>query len=124
MAYLVRQPRTRYWIAAFIDASGRQIKKSTREVDKKRAQKVADMYERAAKKQGSGQVVRRAFNEFYREAYGEFLPTSSVRKYAKLWLARRRAEMTDSSYSRYEKIIEKFLGFLSSDAIVIFPVSE
>jgi integrase len=116
MAYLVRQPRSRYWIAGFIDASGRQIKKSTREVDKKRAQKVADMFERAAKKQGNGQVVRRAFNEFYREAYGELLPSSSVRGYAKLWLTRRRAEMTDSSFCRYEKIVEKFLHFLQSDA--------
>lgn len=116
MAFLVRQPRSRYWIAGFVDASGREVRKTTREVDKRRAQKVADQFERVAKKRGNAQSVRQAFNEFLRDAYGESLPSSTVRDYARSWLERRKGEMTEGSYVRYEKMIEKFLNFLDNDA--------
>jgi integrase len=116
MASLIRQPRTRYWTAAFRDSTGRQVRQTTRETDKRKAQKVADILERTAKKQGNAQTVRQAFVDFYRDAYGEDLPSSNVREYAASWLAGRKAETTNSSYARYEKIVEKFLHFLGKDA--------
>jgi integrase len=116
MATLIRYLRSRYWIAAFRDSTGRQIRQTTRETDKRKAQKVADILERTAKRQGNAQTVRQAFVNFYRDAYGEELPSSSVREYAASWLEARKAETTDSSYARYEKIIEKFLRFLGKDA--------
>jgi hypothetical protein len=58
MATVIKYPTGRYWIAAFRDASGRQHRRTTREVDRKGAQPVAEQYERVAKRQGSPQRVR------------------------------------------------------------------
>ena len=76
MASIVRSRSSRYWIAAFRDASGKQHRRSTREADKKRARAVAQQYERVAKRQGSPQRVRQVFSEFYREHYGRTSPSS------------------------------------------------
>ncbi|MGB7792070.1 MAG: hypothetical protein WBL39_12755, partial [Terrimicrobiaceae bacterium] len=78
MASIVRSRSSRYWIAAFRDASGKQHRRSTREVDKKRALAVAQQYERVAKRQGSPQRVRQVFSEFYREHYGQDIPFTTV----------------------------------------------
>jgi hypothetical protein len=37
MAAILKQPGSRYWIAAFRDAKGKQIRRSTRETVKTRA---------------------------------------------------------------------------------------
>ena len=64
MASLVKVPTSKYWIAAFRDASGRQHRRTTREIDRKRAQVVADKYERVAQRKGSPQRVRQILSEF------------------------------------------------------------
>ena len=89
MASIVRSHSSRYWIAAFRDASGKQHRRSTREADKKRALAVAQQCERIAKRQGSPQRVRQAFSEFYREHYGQDIPLTSVADYASQLLSAR-----------------------------------
>ena len=88
MASVIRYPSGRYWIAAFRDSSGRQHRRTTRETDRKRAQTVADQYERAAKGKGHPQRVRQILSEFLRDHFagGEELPFSSVSDYSKAWL--------------------------------------
>ena len=116
MASLIRYPDCRYWIAAFRDSRGRQIRRSTREVDKRRAQRTADILERAAKRQGNPQSIRQAFAEFCRDQFGEELHSALLRDYAQRWLAGRKAEVSHSTQVRYEKIVGKFLSFLGSRA--------
>jgi len=106
----------KYWIAAFRDLAGRQHRRSTGEVVKSRALVVAQQYERVARRKGNPQRVRATFVDFYREHYGEELPSASVRTYAQNWLATRKAETSPSTYNRYEKTVEKFLTFLGTDA--------
>jgi integrase len=116
MASVIRYPSGRYWIAAFRDASGRQHRRTTRETDKKRAQAVAEKYEMAAKRKGSPQRVRQIFHEFYRDHYGEDLPSSNVRRYAESWLAVRKAETSPGTHRRYSEAVVKFLSFLGPQA--------
>jgi integrase len=116
MASLVRYSHCRYWIAAFRDASGRQCRQSTREVDKRRAQSVADQYERIAKRKGNPQHVREVFSRFYREHYNQDLPSASVRIYAKRWLDAHERELGGATYQHYKRTFEKFLEFLGPDA--------
>ena len=116
MASVVRSHSSRYWIAAFRDASGKQHRRSTREADKKRALAVAQQYERVAKRQGSPQRVRQVFSEFYREHYGQDIPFTSVADYASQWLSARKAEVSPSTHRRYGDTIAKFLEFLGSHA--------
>ena len=116
MASLVKAPTSKYWIAAFRDASGRQHRRTTREIDRKRAQAVAEKYERVAQRKGSPQRVKQILSEFFREHYSEELPFASVRKYALEWLASRRAETSPATHRRYGAAIGKFLAFLGPDA--------
>ena len=101
---------------AFRDASGRQHRRTTREVDRKRAQAVAVQFERMAKRKGSPQRVRQILSEFYREHYGHDLPFASVRKYASTWLAARKVETAPATHRRYGDTVAKFLSFLGAFA--------
>jgi integrase len=116
MATVIRQPGSRYWIAAFRDAAGKQYRRSTREVDRKRAQAVAVQYERVAKAKGSAQRVRRVISEFMREHYGQDLPATRARDYCARWLAARRAETAPGTHRRYSDIVAKFLAYLGPAA--------
>jgi integrase len=116
MASLVKVPTSKYWIAAFRDASGRQHRRTTREIDRKRAQVVADKYERVAQRKGSPQRVRQILSEFFRDHYGEALPFASVRNCALEWLATRKAETSVSTQQCYGGAVQKFLAFLGADA--------
>ena len=116
MASLVKAPTSKYWIAAFRDSSGKQHRRTTRESDRKRAQVVADQYERVAQAKGNAQRVRQILSEFFRDHYGEDLPFISFRKYALDWLATRKAETAVGTCQRYHGAVQKFLAFLGSDA--------
>jgi integrase len=116
VASIVRCHSSRYWIAAFRDASGKQHRRSTREADKKRALAVAQQYERVAKRQGSPQRVRQVFSEFYREHYGQDIPFVSTTDYANQWLAAKRPEISASSFRRYEEAVAKWLTHLGPAA--------
>jgi integrase len=116
MATIVRKPTSKYWFAAFRDARGRQHRKTTREIDKKRAQTVADQLERVAQRKGNPQKVRETFANLYKEFYGEDLPSATVRGFIDRWLKDRKRETSDATYAIYEKTAERFLTFLSGDA--------
>jgi integrase len=114
MATVIKYPTGRYWIAAFRDASGRQHRRTTREVDRERAQAVAAQFECLAKRLGSPQRVRQILSEFYREHYGRELPFASLRKYASSWLAASKVETAPATHRRYGDTVSKFLDFLGA----------
>ena len=116
MASVVKQPSCKYWIAAFRDASGRQHRRTTREIDRKRAQAVAEQFERVAQRKGNPQRVRQIFAEFYRDHYGQELPVSSVQDFTHGWLVARKAETSPSTFRRYEDAVERFINFLGAHA--------
>jgi len=116
MASLVKLPQSKYLVAAFRDSRGRQHRRSTRETDRKRAQRVADVYERVAKGKGNASRVRQTISEFFADHFHEDLPTASVRVYFTRWLAARKPELARATYLRYEKTIQRFLRHLGTGA--------
>jgi hypothetical protein len=90
MASVLRYPSSRYWIACFRDANGRQFRRSTRETVKTRALAVAGAFERAAKAKGSAQRVRQVLSGFLAEHFDEELPAATVADLFSRWLAARR----------------------------------
>jgi integrase len=121
MASLVKYPRSKYWFAAFRDASGRQIRQSTREVDKRRAQSVADMLERIAQKKGDRQHMAQVFSAFWREHYpgAEAPGTVSVKAYVERYLAAHSSQVGEATAARLKKTFEKFLSFLGADFAMV-----
>ena len=110
MAFVLKYPTSRYWIASFYDANGRLHRRSTKETDKRRAIEVARIYEKAAKGVGSPQHVRQALSEFMREHFRSDLPTASVRDYCEQWLPARRAETSPVTWRRYSDAPKPFLN--------------
>jgi integrase len=113
---LVKYPGSKFFYAAFRDSRGKQCRRSTREVVRKRAQAVADQLERVAQRKGDPGRIRQAFAEFYRDHYAEDLPNASVCRYAQAWLASRKAETAATTFGRYQRDIKEFLRFLGADA--------
>ena len=116
MASIVRQPGTKFWIAAFRDGEGKQHRRSTGELLKSRALEVAKQYERVAKNKGNRHKVRNTFADFHREHYGVNLRFASVRTYFGNWLIPRKAETKPATFSRYKRTVERFLEFLGDSA--------
>ena len=115
MASLIKQS-SRYWIAAFRDATGRQYRRSTGETNRVRAQAVADKYEHAAKAKGNPQRVRKTLSEFLRDHYGEELPFATTSDFVGQWLAARKVETSSGTFRVYEDVVRKFLSFLGAKA--------
>ena len=86
MSSVVKQPGSKFWIAAFRDATGKQHRRSTGETIKTRALEVAKQFERVARGKGNRHRVRNTFADFYREHFGIDLPFSSVRTHCQNWL--------------------------------------
>lgn len=116
MASILRKPTSKFWFAAFRDATGRQHRKSTGTTDKTKAKRIAQQYETVAQRKGNPQRVRETFANLYKEFYGEELPSATVRGFIDRWLKHRKGETSDATYSIYEKTAERFLAFLSGDA--------
>ena len=116
MASLIKRPTSKFWVAAFRDAQGRQYRRSTGEIDKKRAQAVAEKLELVAQRKGNPQRVRQTFAEFFRDHYGQDVPFLSVRDFTGRWLAARKVETSSATFRRYDEIVRKFLGFLGTAA--------
>jgi integrase len=116
MATVLQSPTSRYWIAAFRDASGKQYRRTTRETNRTRAQAVAEKYEHAAKARGNSQRVRKILSEFLRDHYGEEPPFATARDFISQWLAARKTEISPATFRRYEEVTAKFLTFLEAKA--------
>jgi integrase len=116
MATVIKQPGSKYWIAAFRDATGKQHRRSTGEVLKFRALEVAKQFERVSKGKGNRHKVRNTFADFYREHFGIDLPFASARTYCQNWLTARKAETSAATYARYERTIQRFLDSLGEHA--------
>jgi hypothetical protein len=114
MASVLRYPSSRYWIACFRDASGRQYRRSTREVVKTRALAVAGVYERAVKAKGNPARVRQQIASLLADHFGEDVPTATVAAFFSRWLAARRREIAESSFHRYGIAVRSFLSFLGA----------
>jgi|SRR5271166_1948218 len=116
MATILKKPTSKFWFAAFRDATGRQHRKSTGTIDKTRAKRIADQYQNVAQRKGNPQKVRENFANLYREFYGEELPSATVRAFVTRWLGDRARETAPATYSVYEKTAERFLAFLGGAA--------
>src|SRR5437762_1971043 len=121
MASLVKSSHSRYWIAAFRDASGRQYRQTTREINRHRAQAVADMLERIAQKKGDRQHMSQVFSQFWREHYpgAEAPGTVSVKTYVERYLAAHSAQVGETTAGRYKRTFEKFIAFLGADLAMV-----
>jgi integrase len=118
MASIIKKSSSKFFFACFRDVNGRQWRKTTREVDRKKALKIAEVYEQLAQRKVKAHRVREITNELIREFYGEEVPSATVREFSQSWLAMKAVAVSPGTLEAYRKTVSKFIAFLGPAAEV------
>lgn len=126
MASIWKHPESKYWHANFTLPGGGRTNRSTRETDPKKAAKIAEGFELAARHRMTEGQVRRVISELYERISGTPLTSATVREYFVGWLERKRVENADSTADRYASAVRPFLDFLGAraDAELMFVTAK
>jgi len=128
MAYLRKLPTSRNWIAAFIDGQGRLRNRSTQIADagtpaeradaKRRAIKVAETYERAARGELAKETkVKATLLELVELVGGPKVETLTARQFLNNWVDRAEAAgKSEATMARYKQVTREFLAALGDKA--------
>lgn len=101
MASLRKKPGTRYWVACFTDANGRQRQRSTKSTNRAAAQRIADGFEALYRRRQTETQVRRTMADIFEEVHGEPLCAITVKVWFDRWLERIKPEIGQATYQRY-----------------------
>jgi integrase len=123
MSSLHRHKKSPFWYCFYRTENGKQHFKSTGTTNKAVARIICDKLGKVAKlsrkKQCTTDRVRRlieaAMTEVLEES-GQVLPRSTVRDFLTSWLKEKEDAGAETTYQRYQGIVEKFLAFLGHRA--------
>jgi integrase len=110
MASVHRKTTSKYWFARYYDTEGKQHCCSTKQTDKKKAQKVADGYEGIYRSRNTIDYVRDTFNRIAREIDPD-AQVLTVKDYFKRWREGHAGELAERTLESYDKRMKDFLGF-------------
>lgn len=95
---------------------GQRVQRSTKETDRKKAQKMADTFEEATRAKQTARAAQRVIADIYQRVTGERLPSSKVQDYFEAWLARKQPETAENTFEFYRGKAAGFLAFLGEKA--------
>ena len=135
MASVRRKSGSRYWFACFLFADGTRVQRSTKETDRKKAQRLAESFEEIARNRLTARQAQRVVADTYQRVTGNSLRTTTTRDYFKSWLDRKKPETSTSTHLFYTGKVCRFLEWLgdranatvldiTSDDILAFRASE
>lgn len=112
-----KHPNSPFWTACFTDENGKQVKKTTKQTDRRMAMKAAEAFEEAARKARAIELTRAAavkvLNELMERTHGEGIDSRSTRNHFRDYLAGLQTRGTkEASLKRYRPIFEGFLAHL------------
>ena len=124
MASIHRAPNSPNWYCAFTTPDGVRRFKSTKTGDKKSALEICRIWEKASRegKQGklspdrAREIISSGVAEVYSVSVLEELPSANLKGWVKQWLESKSIALTESSYSRYERIALSFIDFIGKKA--------
>ncbi|MEI6713516.1 MAG: tyrosine-type recombinase/integrase [Verrucomicrobiota bacterium] len=122
MASLWKHPQSKYWVARFCDPTGKTRNRSTKETNRRLAQKIADSFEDATRKKRTIKQVREVIAALHQEITGENVQSPSFKLFISGWIKRKAPEVKASTLKFYEGTTKKFITFLGKLADV--PMSE
>jgi hypothetical protein len=64
MCSVLKRASSRYWCAAFRDDAGRQLRRSTKETDRRKALRIAEVFEQMARKKPNAAPSKRRLTSF------------------------------------------------------------
>lgn len=116
MASLTKRPRSQYWTACFTGADGRRLKRSTKESNRQKAQKIADEFEQAARSERTATQTREVIADLHEQITGESLPNTSLRQYLEEWLESKLPTVGHSAQLLYRRSADRLADFLGGRA--------
>jgi integrase len=120
MASLRRFSDSKFWHACFTGSDGRRLQRSTKETDRKRAQKIADHYEGVADTGRMGLLTerqaRKVIGEIFQISNRHALVSEAIGDYFTRWLASKKNRIGHKSFLRYSHLIDAFLKWIGPRA--------
>jgi len=116
MASIRRKENSKYWFACFTLPSGERAQRSTKETDRRKAQKLADAFEEATRKQMTARQMQNVIADLYGKIVGSPLRFETVRHYFMSWLDRKKPETAATTFVFYEAKSRRFLNWLGARA--------
>lgn len=117
MASLTKKKTSKNWIAVFTLSDGRRTNRSTGTTDKKKAQRIADDFQRMEKagreKRLTEGAVRRTLNDILERHTGDSLNQETVKDFLASWIGGKTNEHTRE---RYQVVMDAFIASLGSKA--------
>jgi integrase len=113
MAFIFRSPKSKYWIAGFYDSQGKRRNRSTKETDRRRAEKAAADYESSWRGKLTARQFERVLADGYERIVGSTKISISFSTFLQDWLSGRKVEWADGSLIRVASVLgnfEKHLG--------------
>jgi integrase len=112
MASIWKREKSKFWTACFTDKSGRQLKRSTKETDRRKALAIANDYERVARERMTRTKIQDVISDLFRRTNLVTLESTSATDFYGRWIARKRLETAKSTIAKYEQVVGR--EFLSS----------
>ena len=116
MASVWKDPRSSYWVACFTDKDGRRLKRTTESTNRREAQKIADCYEKVARKKQTLRKVRDVISELVREIWGMDTPSVTTREHVANWLDEKKSSSAASTWNFYDQSLRRFVDFIGEQA--------
>ncbi|MFZ4765330.1 MAG: tyrosine-type recombinase/integrase [Roseimicrobium sp.] len=120
MASIWKHPESKYWVACYTDATGRQRKASTKieamEKNRKLAMRFADEMEAAHKRRMTTSQVVRMCGGLVKELTGQEFAAVSVREFMDGYVKRRSREVSAATMAAYKGAAERFKKWLGERA--------
>ena len=120
MASLWKHPNSKFWTACYTDREGRQVKRSTKQTDKRKALLIAVEYERIESQSRNAGVstrqMQRVLNDMLEKTNEEAIVTPTTEKYLRDWLTTIETKKSAGTFERYAHTIDLFLEHLGAFA--------
>jgi len=112
----LKKRKSKYYSVRFYDASGKQLERSTKETDYKKALRIALAFMDAAQTAKTAKHTREVIAELHERITGESLASQSWRAFTESWINRKNPEVKPSTMEFYRNAIGKFSSFLGAKA--------
>jgi integrase len=123
MPSLWKREKSPYWVCCYTNASGKRLKKSTKQIDRKKAWEVCLAIERAENHAKSGtlteQAAKKIIGEILERTTGEPLHNYKASDWLAHWLDLKQQVRSTKTMDRYRQVIRDFIASLGNRANLV-----
>ena len=116
MASLRKHPRSSYWFACITLPDGRRTQRSTKQTDRRKAQRIAESFEDATNRKLTEAQARRVISDIFEIVNGKPLVSKTIREHFTDWLTSVKATTATATAAAYDQVTRDFLGLLGERA--------